>query len=507
MAVRWYLGVLCAGMTLYAGPAASQAIHAGPGPVSAPSVTYGVGRGVVNPGSYNQVGAAFRTWAANSSGVAGEVLVKDAARVAVGNGAANATMYATRVLTWPNVALAAGRALPYVAAGSLIWSVFDALRCRQAAGSNTPSISCDEGLPSVEGAIYTYNYTHDTAGQGPTTGTATSLAAASNAVAAAMAQDRTSSFGTGTSATTIQTTISVGACTQATTTWSCNLNAHEVRTQATTPNATVTTRDYVAQASGNKQVGQVCPDGTVPMRDGKCSGGSIVGKTAQDIADKLQQFGDKSLAPQIAPAAAPYTPLDPLLVPKPLTGPNPVTGTPVTTVTQPNPTPGNPNPAPITKVETPKWDITYPPDVPDTWTETPGTIVTDANGTTTTTGKEDAITCGLPGTPKCAIDEAGTKTEADNAAANAALTAAQAARVKEISDSAKNVSLPWTWNLGLPVGACVPITLWTPPDRPPLKFDPCNSPGVNLFRSLMAWFLAALTGLHIWRTVQDLRGE
>jgi hypothetical protein len=92
-------------------------------------------------------------------------------------------------------------------------------------------------------------------------------------------------------------------------------------------------------------------------------------------------------------------------------------------------------------------------------------------------GGGEIITCGLPGTPKCKIDEAGTPEDGDFTAASTALDAAAAARTEGLGTvtSATNKNTTWAWTMQLPTG-CQPITV----DLIVRTFsvDPCAYQGV-----------------------------
>lgn len=107
--------------------------------------------------------------------------------------------------------------------------------------------------------------------------------------------------------------------------------------------------------------------------------------------------------------------------------------------------------------------------------------------------------CGLPGTPACKMDEAGTGTGAgafdgaksafDNAAAtaNAAITGA----------GTKTTSLGWTWGFTLPATVCTPFA-WG--KNAAYSVNPCTSPWILLFRQVMGYLFFGLAAMYIWRS-------
>lgn len=175
--------------------------------------------------------------------------------------------------------------------------------------------------------------------------------------------------------------------------------------------------------------------------------------------------------------------------PAELSGPASVNG-PTTTTTPPGG-------SPVTS--TVVYNITYEGDTYN-YSET----ATAGDGTVTTGPPSEKVeVCGLPGKPACKIDETGTPTTGNLSAADAALTAAQAARVTELSGPAHGQSsLPWSFSFGLPAASCTPFEYVSRIGT--ITADPCTSSGVALWRSLLAWFLAGLTGLYIWRSVSEL---
>jgi len=105
-------------------------------------------------------------------------------------------------------------------------------------------------------------------------------------------------------------------------------------------------------------------------------------------------------------------------------------------------------------------------------------------------GGEDIITCGLPNTPKCKIDETGTPTKGDFGDATKSLNDAAKAREDGLSDvtSSQGKQTSWAWNLALPSG-CQPLSLNM--FIKTVVFDPCAYQPV--FHDLMSLLWAGAT--------------
>lgn len=122
------------------------------------------------------------------------------------------------------------------------------------------------------------------------------------------------------------------------------------------------------------------------------------------------------------------------------------------------------------------------------------TVVKVGTGTGTSDGGggtgEDIVTCGLPDTPKCKIDETGTPTKGDFGTATGQLNDAAKAREDGLATvtSAQGKNTSWAWNLALPTG-CQPLSI-----NMLLKvvtFDPCSYQAV--FHDLMSLLWAGAT--------------
>jgi hypothetical protein len=151
-----------------------------------------------------------------------------------------------------------------------------------------------------------------------------------------------------------------------------------------------------------------------------------------------------------------------------------------------------------------------------TTTKPDGTVTTETSKSGTPTGTPDAKdkenkTCGGAGQPACTmkIDEEGTATQEQGHGAFGDATNIMGDGIESIvtviNGSGDRTSLPWSpSSLLLPHGGCTPQITET--RLGPLKFDPCNSPIVLLWRQLMAWLVYMLTLLYGWRSAIGATG-
>lgn len=183
----------------------------------------------------------------------------------------------------------------------------------------------------------------------------------------------------------------------------------------------------------------------------------------------------------------------PLALPKPvqITGPLEV-AYPPKTVTNPDGT---------KTVTTTKEKITYGPDG-SIKVDTETTVKTldaagNPTGTTVTTEspaapKPDPITCGLPGTPACAIDETGTPKESPLTDAKVKQgTDDAAAAHKNLTDTiVGNADKNWSWTfLGAPpVAQCEAVQFPAVMGVTPPTMNPCGT--VDGIRAIMSWIWA-----------------
>lgn len=209
---------------------------------------------------------------------------------------------------------------------------------------------------------------------------------------------------------------------------------------------------------------------------------AIASKTAWPSTSKI----DDALRDAIKAGA-------PLALPKPLqiTGPLEV-AYPPKTVTSPDGT---------KTVTTNKEKITYSPDG-SIKVDTESTVKTldaagNVTGTTVTTDsppapEPDPITCGLPGTPACALDEAGTPKESPltDAKIQQGTDEAKAAH-KNLTDTiVGDADKNWSWTfLGAPpVAQCEPVQFPAVMGVTPPVMNPCGT--VDGIRAIMSWIWA-----------------
>jgi len=352
-----------------------------------------------------------------------------------------------RTLPWAKIAKSFAKSLPLISTAVSIAEIAEAIRCREAVGGGA---ECDSGTNEQTVSQYQCTGTPLPAG-GPYTG-ATIGAAADACSAARLAELNASS----------------------TCVWSQYLR---VSKYGGTPFEFGYQRRTGASCSGSFEYGNAeyggtpvsvlaCPAVVVngvtlyPVKgpDGKCMTNLYEPATEDQVAQKAEQWGDKAKAPMIVgelnaagkPIEHPFPEADP--VPGSVQGPRETTAHPdgSTTVRDtrydltPTPTGYEWTPAVTTKDYPPGAVIPPPGQIPD--------------GSTTSGGApaEDIITCGLPNTPACKIDETGTpkagtisKTEVDEAKADA---------LDRLGEIGQIQAPAWTWSFALPHN-CSSITV------------------------------------------------
>lgn len=208
--------------------------------------------------------------------------------------------------------------------------------------------------------------------------------------------------------------------------------------------------------------------------------------------------------PAIDPVASPA----PAQIPRPLWVP---TGDPVK----------NPNPDPANKPDTwtqPGQDVKPSGTPSDPWridvTSNPKTKTDSspnagadvASTQTPSPTSSELVTCGLPGKPKCQIDETGTPTydpkkfELDRPSLDAA-SKTQRETVSSTTDKA-TLFTPWATFFTLPpLAACTPITMPVYAGAQIASLNVC--PAAEWLRGLMGFVWAAVGFFFVFRTVQD----
>lgn len=209
---------------------------------------------------------------------------------------------------------------------------------------------------------------------------------------------------------------------------------------------------------------------------------------------------DPAVAP--APAPAPVQQPIPLWIPtgEPVKNPNPAPATNPDTWTQPGvrvtpaPTPSDP------------WRVDVVPE-PKTKNDPSTNAPTPPVSTAAKPDPIDIQTCGLPGKPKCQIDETGTpkydpKTmELDKAT----LDAASKSQRETVSATTDKVSMfnPFSQFFILPpLSSCTPIAMPVYAGQQIASMDVC--PAAEWLRGLMGFVWAAAGFAFVFRTVQDV---
>lgn len=135
-----------------------------------------------------------------------------------------------------------------------------------------------------------------------------------------------------------------------------------------------------------------------------------------------------------------------------------------------------------------------------------GTITGTVTGTGTATGGGGDITCGLPGTPACRIDETGTPTgEGALASADSDLTSARNAQIaaqNALTGANKVTSIGLTFGITLPTVECADPTFAIPGTGKNLVVPLCaKQADVN---AVMTWFAYVLTALYLFRLIYEI---
>lgn len=380
--LKLYAVALLAG-ALFAVPMSSQAQA-----LVSPSVSYSGSAGRLAMGSLNQVGSAFRTWAANPAAI-GEVLIKDSVIARVG--AANASMYAVKAVPWLGVLTLAAKALPFVGAAAMAYSIYDALRCHKS-DNGSAGLSCDPGKPSSMQKAYCFY---------PSTGRICSPSpmGASMLIAAIAYNGYQTSPGPDT--TCVQAGTGIKGC--------------YVRYWVDMPDPKDTVYHWAKFEPAEEQALN-CDDNKVgttytPSQlgpDGKCTSlAPTVNTSPEDAAAKVMPYAKPADAPAILPQIAPYVDISPYAEPRPAVGPASVTGPVETTTTQPATGPAQ------TTTQTPVYNITYSGDT-YTYTTVNNTVNPDGSTKTETKPVDDTKSpCEQnPNTVGCA--ELGTPPAADS---------------------------------------------------------------------------------------------
>lgn len=412
-----------------------------------------------------------------------------------------------RKLPWASISKAVAKSLPLISTAVAIAEIAEAIRCREATGGGS---ECDAGTDEVEKIAYPYNASSSFGGSNSCTGAA-SHSAAANCV---LGKLNSTGYGDSGSTTVVWNSVSLLSGDASSQYW--NLSKTTCTTYTNPPSTECNTTTHVngIQTVRGAAVPQLaCPDVVVngvtltPVKgaDGKCMTNIYEPASDEQVATKVEDHGNRAKAPQLVgellsagkPIEHPFPEIDP--VPGSINGPRETTT----------------HPDGSTTTRDTRWDLVPKPNgyewVPSIVTKdwppgvTPDPPGSVSDGTTTSGGaspERDIITCGLPDTPACKIDETGTPTSGSFGTAEGELAEKRGELVGALGEAAHaRTSLPWSWMLDFPVGSCTPFVWDTRLGT--LTIDPCSSAGVDLWRALCAWLLFALTGLHIWRSVNE----
>jgi len=352
-----------------------------------------------------------------------------------------------RVLPWSSITKAFAKSLPLISTAIAIKEIADAIRCREAVAGVA---ECDAGQLEQQASVWVSS--GDTKqGQCLQSG-ATPAAAHALWIPCAVASVQASYTNRSVSYSGSWTCNAGGSC------WggaiqirydSGNIDFQVDAGNSYTPSTQLACPPIV--------VGGVT---LVPVKgpDGKCATNVYVPASENDVATKAETWGDKTKAPLIVgdltaagkPIDHPFPTVDP--VPDSVVGPRETTS----------------HPDGSTTVKDTIWDLTPTPTGYD-WAPRvvvkdfpPGAVIpppgTINDGTTTTGGapKEDPITCGLPGTPPCKIDETGTP--ATGSISKTEVDTAKASGLSKITEIGSIQAPAWSWTFSLPTG-CTPVTV------------------------------------------------
>lgn len=341
-------------------------------------------------------------------------------------------VHVKRALPWANITKAVAKSLPLISTALAIAEIAQAIRCREAFGNAS---ECDPGAPEQTLTGYC-----ESAAEYEVPGL---LCAASRADLALAVQGAHLAYGVPPKKGT------------------CAVNGTSIR--CTNPNGNFL--NVGTYATSFMQCPPIVVNGVtlVPVKgpDGKCSTNVYEPASEATVATKAETYGDKSKAPLIVG--------DLSAAGKPVEHPEPVLDPVPDSVQGPRETTNHPDGS--TTVKDTRWDFTpgigrydWQP-VSTTQTYPPGAVIPPpgavVDGTTTTGSapKDDPITCGLPTTPPCKIDENGTPVApVDDSTVKAAGVFAAITSCVATPSSCLPALPDMNWSFALP-SACAPIPL------------------------------------------------
>jgi len=369
-----------------------------------------------------------------------------------------------RTVPWASVSRAVAKSLPLISTALAIKEIADAIRCREAGGGGA---ECDAGTAetTTTGDQWRKSSGSPDYTNGPWRTSGAAACADWQAVLAA--QPSGNMCGVANSSVTVLSAPSSpgnGSCVLRIVVTSVVSSGSPNYIQSC--NTSAGTYDASKPVEGGTGTSTKCPDVVVngvtltPVKgpDGKCATNVYAPASEDAVAAKGEAYGDKTKAPQIVgdlnaagkPIDHPFPTVDP--VPDSVVGPRETTS----------------NPDGSTTIKDTSWDLSPTPtgyewvprtttkDYPPGATIPPPGAVTD--GTTTTGGapKDEIITCGLPNTPPCKIDETGTPTTAT--IPKAEVDAAKDSGLSKITDLGSIQAPAWSWTFSLPTG-CTAVTV------------------------------------------------
>jgi hypothetical protein len=350
-----------------------------------------------------------------------------------------------RKLPWASISRAVAKSLPLVSTAVAIAEIAEAIRCREAPGGLA---ECDAGQAEETISVWCVN--------------ASSVNAGGEVLCAESPQLAVDALADYLNAINFQDggglkSVFLGPL-------SCPIPGGNFadcwlrRAQCFGTNCTLPAPTNMQQVRANKTDTLACPEVTVngttlrPVKgpDGKCVTNLYEPASVDAVADKVEDYGDKSKAPlivdELLKGAKPIDHAAPDIDPVPdsVVGPRETTSHPDGSTTikdtvwdlAPTPTGYEWTPRVVTKE--------YPPGA----TIPPPGDVTDGTTTTGAPPREDPITCGLPNTPPCKIDESGTPSSAtiDRDAVNTSKGDA----LEQITDIGAIQAPAWSWSFSLP---------------------------------------------------------
>jgi len=382
-----------------------------------------------------------------------------------------------RDLPWSKIARTAAKSLPLVSTVAALLEIAEAVRCREAPGSGA---ECDPGQDETTRTVYrVYSSSPWVATKEAACGTAGSVYMAQLATTPGLVFELTSAVVAG-NVCTISYRQRAADCGQAYC-WTNHTNSPSI----------------------SSQPGLACPDVVVngvtltPVKgpDGKCMTNIYQPASEDVVAEKIEDYGNKDRAiPLVQGFDNAHVPVE---------HPSPYLDPELDSVPAGRETTAHPDGS--TTVKDTRYE--FQPGVGRyDWSPrvtskdfAPGVPIPpegELDGGTTVTGTPpqeiEIITCGLPGTPPCKIDEGGTPNSAEIDTAE--VDEAKAEAIGKINDLAGVQAPAWTWSFELPSG-CAPVTVGPFAGRS-VVVDLCEYQG--LIHDLAALIWAAFT---IWACV------